>query len=793
MLRPRRVLVGACLVALAVGVAAPSRGAGPPSAAGTRSAIVPVPSLQPSATERLWRTLVRRAASPTPLAAGDCLPLRAVFYAATDWLRLATRLAANASPCAEYRISIPPLAADKTRPRPDQAWRIRALGPAFHADAEISWNAWSAWVAGGAGTWHDAGAEARRRMAAAGYDVALGDGWALNELTSAVRRGDGSARANAREFLRGLYEADGVLPRARGTAFVVGIGQRTADLGSYRAYLQNWLQDAPFWNEVGAYVENWSQEAYGDVRAYAVPGTTLAARRNALRDYLGHALHLARGGPDAVASARSFLEAAYSPLANAAWEWDDAFGWTAVPVAQMKDFVSAETYALRHVSAGAAPGRAGFAWAPRNAEGLTAGEFAARSGDLLDRLAAAIHDSTATDDPADPGIGACGPGGVNLWCVAEVPGATFNQGWGELASWAQPGVAFASPPPTLTAGVASAPLAVQLQLSGVPQLAPSPITVELSTSSPGGAFATSPDGPWSPALGVVIGPGASTSPGIYYLDTQPGTPTLAARASGGSATQAAVVEAASGGGGGSPPVDLVLTGSVEPPTAAGGATVTWRLQVEDRTQAPATGVHVDLALPPGHAYVSGSTDRGPGCAVSGPAALRCTLDALGGGSPPGLVLVTTTVSIPGAHVLRATAAFDGDDPTPADNVLALQMLATPETRVPAVAATPARVVRRGTARADRLAGGPGADLLRGLAGDDVLLGRGGDDRLDGGGGGDRLVGGPGRDTLLGATGDDLVQARDGRRDAISCGPGRDRVEADRLDRIGVGCERVSRR
>ena len=36
-------------------------------------------------------------------------------------------------------------------------------------------------------------------MAAAGYDVAQGDTWALNELTTSVRRGDGNARANVRE------------------------------------------------------------------------------------------------------------------------------------------------------------------------------------------------------------------------------------------------------------------------------------------------------------------------------------------------------------------------------------------------------------------------------------------------------------------------------------------------------------------------------------------------------------------------------------------------------------------
>src|SRR4030095_7042696 len=111
---------------------APARALGPPPAA------EPVPSLTPVATARLWGPLV---AAPRVQALGRsdaCVPVRTIFYAATDWLRLATKLAASPSPCAEYYISIPPLAADKTAFRNDQAWRIRALGPQFHVLAEMN-------------------------------------------------------------------------------------------------------------------------------------------------------------------------------------------------------------------------------------------------------------------------------------------------------------------------------------------------------------------------------------------------------------------------------------------------------------------------------------------------------------------------------------------------------------------------------------------------------------------------------------------------------------------------------
>ena len=207
----RRLLVLCGCVMAAVTIA------GPPAAFG--AAQPPVRSLTPVATQHLWNDLVRRLRVHA-LRTADCRPLRAVFYTATDWLRLTTKLAATASPCAQYYISVPPLVADKSQLRANEASRIRALGPAFHALAEINVTGWTAWVASNGGSWYQAGVEARRRMATAGYDVNAGDTWALNELSSAVRQGTGNARANMRAFLNGLYDGDGTLPAARGTVFV---------------------------------------------------------------------------------------------------------------------------------------------------------------------------------------------------------------------------------------------------------------------------------------------------------------------------------------------------------------------------------------------------------------------------------------------------------------------------------------------------------------------------------------------------------------------------------------------
>lgn len=99
----------------------------------------------------------------------------------------------------------------------------------------------------------------------------------------------------------------------------------------------------------------------------------------------------------------------------------------------------------------------------------------------------------------------------------------------------------------------------------------------------------------------------------------------------------------------------------------------------------------------------------------------------------------------------------------------------------------------GDGGADALRGGAGADRLHGGAGNDTLFAGVGRDRLTGGRGRDRLHGHRGRDSIRGGPGNDLIRVRDGERDSVSCGSGRDRVIADRRDRTGRDCERVIRR
>lgn len=101
-----------------------------------------------------------------------------------------------------------------------------------------------------------------------------------------------------------------------------------------------------------------------------------------------------------------------------------------------------------------------------------------------------------------------------------------------------------------------------------------------------------------------------------------------------------------------------------------------------------------------------------------------------------------------------------------------------------------RCIFNGTSRGETIVGSPFADRIEGLRGDDRLFGGGGGDYVGGGPGADRIVGGPGgdtidggwqRDVLLGGAGDDSIAAKDGFKDAVDCGDGRDTVYVDRFD------------
>jgi hypothetical protein len=108
--------------------------------------------------------------------------------------------------------------------------------------------------------------------------------------------------------------------------------------------------------------------------------------------------------------------------------------------------------------------------------------------------------------------------------------------------------------------------------------------------------------------------------------------------------------------------------------------------------------------------------------------------------------------------------------------------------------------------ADTVSGLGGDDIIDGANGNDTLDGGAGNDTIFGGGNDDAIVGGPGLDSLSGegsasglyisVAGNDRIDARDGVREQLNCGPGADTAIVDALDVVpqdpGSLCEAVER-
>jgi len=87
----------------------------------------------------------------------------------------------------------------------------------------------------------------------------------------------------------------------------------------------------------------------------------------------------------------------------------------------------------------------------------------------------------------------------------------------------------------------------------------------------------------------------------------------------------------------------------------------------------------------------------------------------------------------------------------------------------------------GTNNADKMYGRSGSDLMYGLAGDDLMYGGYGDDYVYGRDGNDNLYDRHGYDEISGGKGNDYINVKDGKRDRIWCGPGRDSFTTDSID------------
>lgn len=439
------------------------------------------------------------AGGPSAARADGCSHVDLVYYT-RDTARLATELAKSASSCADYYLSISPTAAGGPRGG-TPVTTIHALGSHFHAVAEVDLKLWKTYAA--ANGWHAAGVEYRREMTLAGYDVARGDTWAVNEVGEPsittmgvdVIKNAGSARQDFRQLVAGLDAGVDGTPDP-GVVFAADPLQVATDLSQYKADLLSWYSDAPFWDDMHRHVRFWGQETYADADAWGVPGSSLSARAAYLNDYFLHGSRLASVAGDATASARAFFADAYTPIGNASFRWGKpnlvtgiGFGYTDIGLVGMQNFESTQVYALRSSS----PSRFGFAVVPQTA---TATETLA----VEDRLAGAIQGSDS--GPA----GACGAAGE--WCDSSVADAQFNDAW----------KTFTDVTPPVVVPVVSGPLGSNGWYVG-------DLTVGWDVSDPESSFTTS---------------GCETT--TIVADTAGTTLTCSATSYGGAATQSMTVK-----------------------------------------------------------------------------------------------------------------------------------------------------------------------------------------------------------------------------------------------------------
>jgi hypothetical protein len=222
-----------------------------------------------------------------------------------------------------------------------------------------------------------------------------------------------------------------------------------------------------------------------------------------------------------------------------------------------------------------------------------------------------------------------------------------------------------------------------------------------------------------------------------------------------------------------------------PASVVRGQTLNLTVAVANKGARAATDVTLRVGLPAVLDPLAGGTPSE--CAVASPG-LVCRLGTLTSGASKQLRL-SVSAQQPGQAAVRLSARALEPDLNIADNDLNVSIVVTEENKPPVVVTTvvtttvPVRlggVVKRGTARADQLRGTAYADRLDGRAGPDHLFGYAGNDVL---------IGGPGKDTIDAHTGNDTIRARDKTRDIVRCGPGRDTVTADKIDKL-TNCEKV---
>ena len=284
------------------------------------------------------------------------------------------RLTGFASPRSSRQAHLPARSTSfrcrRSRPTRRSRERIRHGESARWGQRSTRWRrstspAGRAWVATTGGTWYAAGrrgasAHGRRRVRHLRRRQ-------LGAERAVVRRTTGrrQARVNMRVFLQGPVRRRRRATAARGTVFIAGIGQRTRTFPSIRRGCRTGTRTRGSGATSSHYVSDWSQELYGDIRTTPSPVRRQKHAVTRSTSTCSTRFPSRRRRTATAAAARAFLTATYSPLANAAWQYD-AF--------LRLDERSRRADAGLRLGANVrecrgANSRFGFAWSPRNLAG----------------------------------------------------------------------------------------------------------------------------------------------------------------------------------------------------------------------------------------------------------------------------------------------------------------------------------------------------------------------------------------------------------------------------------------
>ncbi len=328
----------------------------------------------PSVEELTAKAEAAAALEPSPADLPTFCRLHAniYFYTSSDWLRLGQKLQANASPCADYYISIPGLAADKTQLRCAQDDVIRALGSRFHPVVEFHFQEMPAsrgiiWVIGVGHGSQNLGVykglvQSWLQDSAFWEDMARDVSvWGQEAYPNMLFWGDAAASRNARTRNLSLFLEHPLLLAEAGPPTVTTsldfLEQTYVPLGSAA------------WPYKSGYGNTWFSD---DKMKRFISEQTFAVK------------HFSQSRPHAAPDARFAL----------AWAPNTQCGTDLCKPASI---------------------------------------FQQRTAGILERLASAIRESYEFGGGSQ--VGACGTPGDYSWCDADIDGAVFNPLWSTFPDW----------------------------------------------------------------------------------------------------------------------------------------------------------------------------------------------------------------------------------------------------------------------------------------------------------------------------------------------------------------------